>query len=126
MFTTGCQNEWALLFIQARKLAFLAINHFVNLTFFPMYFLGLIGMPRRIPDYNIQFTDLNMLATLGAMIFGISQLIFVWIIIENAFLKKGKKATSKVWDAPNGLEWVVPSPAPHHTFMTPPDKLPRQ
>jgi cytochrome c oxidase subunit 1 len=95
----------------------------VNLTFFPMYFLGLTGMPRRIPDYNIQFTDLNMLATVGAIIFGVAQLIFVWIIIENVFLKKGKPATSGVWDATKGLEWTVPSPAPHHTFMTEPEPI---
>jgi cytochrome c oxidase subunit 1 len=95
----------------------------VNLTFFPMYFLGLTGMPRRIPDYNIQFTDLNMLATVGAMIFGISQLIFLWIIIENVFLKRGKPATAAVWEATKGLEWTVPSPAPHHTFMTEPSPI---
>ena len=98
----------------------------VNLTFFPMYFLGLIGMPRRIPDYNIQFTDLNMLASVGALIFGLTQLIFVWLLIENIFFSKGEKASSKVWDEPRGLEWTVPSPAPHHTFMTPPDPLPEQ
>ena len=92
----------------------------VNLTFFPMYFLGLVGMPRRIPDYNVQFTDMNLIATVGAFVFGIAQLIFVWILIDNIFLKRGQRATAKVWDNPLGLEWEVDSPAPHHTFMTPP------
>ena len=50
---------------------------FFNITFFPMHFLGVAGMPRRIPDYAQQFADWNMIATIGAFGFGLSQLIFV-------------------------------------------------
>ena len=47
---------------------------FFNITFFPMHFLGLAGMPRRIPDYAQQFADWNMVASIGAFGFGLSQL----------------------------------------------------
>jgi cytochrome c oxidase subunit 1 len=91
---------------------------FVNITFFPMHFLGLAGMPRRIPDYALQFTDFNMLATFGALLFGLTQLIFVYNVITT--IRRGKKATAQVWEGAEGLEWTVPSPAPYHTFEVPP------
>ena len=90
----------------------------VNLTFFPMHFVGLAGMPRRIPDYATQFADFNAIATVGAFLFGLSQLMFAWNIYRCA--KGGKKATAGVWEGSHGLEWTVPSPAPLHTFDTPP------
>jgi cytochrome c oxidase subunit 1 len=92
----------------------------VNLTFFPMHFLGLAGMPRRIPDYALQFANFNALASIGAFIFGFSQLILVYVIIR-CLRGKGEKATAQVWEGAKGLEWTVPSPAPHHTFEVPPD-----
>ena len=55
---------------------------FVNLTFFPMHFVGLAGMPRRIPDYSLQFADYNAIASIGAFGFGLSQLIFVYILFK--------------------------------------------
>jgi cytochrome c oxidase subunit I len=90
----------------------------VNLTFFPMHFVGLAGMPRRIPDYATQFADFNAIATIGAFIFGFSQLLFALNIYR--CVKGGQKATAGVWEGSHGLEWTVPSPAPHHTFDTPP------
>ena len=54
----------------------------LNLTFFPMHFVGLAGMPRRIPDYALQFADFNMMASMGAFLFGTSQLIFVYLVIK--------------------------------------------
>lgn len=93
----------------------------VNLTFFPMHFLGLAGMPRRIPDYALQFANFNMIASIGAYIFGFSQLLFFYNVIQTVRGKKRQQATAAVWDNPEGLEWTVPSPAPHHTFATPPD-----
>ena len=90
----------------------------VNVTFFPMHFVGLAGMPRRIPDYATQFADFNAMATVGAFVFGFSQLLFAWNIYRCA--KGGEKATAGVWEGSHGLEWTVPSPAPLHTFDTPP------
>ncbi len=61
---------------------------FFNVTFFPMHFLGLAGMPRRIPDYALQFTDLNLISSIGAIIFGLAQLLFLYNIFYCLF-KKG-------------------------------------
>ncbi len=91
----------------------------VNVLFFPQHFLGLAGMPRRIPDYNIAFADFNMISSIGGFWFGASQLLFVGVIVHAVYFSKNR-ATSKVWEAAKGLEWTVPSPAPHHTFSTPP------
>lgn len=90
----------------------------VNLLFFPMHFLGLAGMPRRIPDYNIQFAEWNAIASVGAFAFGLSQLIFVWVVFK--CVRGGAKATDQVWEAAHGLEWSLPSPMPFHSFTTPP------
>ena len=90
----------------------------INILFFPQHFLGLAGMPRRIPDYALQFTDFNMISSIGAFIFGFSQLLFLFIVVKTVM--GGKKATAQVWDNPEGLEWTVSSPAPYHTFTTPP------
>jgi cytochrome c oxidase subunit 1 len=91
----------------------------VNVLFFPQHFLGLAGMPRRIPDYNVAFADFNMISSIGGFLFGASQLIFVGVIIHCVFFSK-VKATSRVWEGARGLEWTLPSPAPYHSFSTPP------
>ncbi len=90
----------------------------VNLTFFPMHFVGLAGMPRRIPDYALQFADFNMVTSIGAFLFGATQLLFVYNVINT--IRSGKKAQQKPWEGAEGLEWTVPSPAPYHTFTSPP------
>ncbi len=90
----------------------------VNVAFFPMHFSGLAGMPRRIPDYALQFADFNAWSTVGAFVFGLSQLLFLWILVQAT--RAGKKATTEVWEGSEGLEWTVPSPAPYHTFAEPP------
>ena len=91
---------------------------FFNITFFPQHFLGLAGMPRRIPDYNLQFAEFNFISSVGAMGLGVVQLLFIYIIYKA--VKGGEKATTEVWEGADGLEWTVPSPAPYHTFETPP------
>ncbi|MGR5471104.1 cbb3-type cytochrome c oxidase subunit I, partial [Vibrio astriarenae] len=65
----------------------------VNVLFFPMHFLGLAGMPRRIPDYAIQFADVNQIVSIGGFAFGLSQLIFLWLVIK--CIKGGEKAEAK-------------------------------
>ncbi|GAA4361382.1 cytochrome c oxidase subunit I [Kangiella marina] len=94
---------------------------FVNLTFFPMHFSGLAGMQRRVPDYAIMFSDFNMMSSIGAFGLGLMQLLFAWILIKVCILEKGEKATDQVWEGAEGLEFThLPSPAPYHTFDTPP------
>jgi cytochrome c oxidase subunit 1 len=66
----------------------------------------------------MQFADFNMLASIGALGFGLSQLIFVWVVIKCAC--GGEKAPAKPWEGADTLEWTLPSPAPYHSFETPP------
>jgi cytochrome c oxidase subunit I len=91
---------------------------FVNVLFFPQHFLGLAGMPRRIPDYAVQFTDWNMISTIGAFGFGLSQLLLPYIIWK--CVRSGAPAGSRAWEGAHGLEWELPSPLPYHTWETPP------
>ena len=93
---------------------------FFNVTFFPMHFLGLAGMPRRYADYPMQFTDFNMLASIGAFGFGLSQVYFFFAVVLPMMRGKGEPAPQQPWEGAEGLEWEVPSPAPFHTFETPP------
>jgi len=102
------------------KIHFWASMIFFNITFFPMHFLGLAGMPRRYADYPTQFADFNMIASIGALGFGLSQVYFLFCVALPAYRGNGEKAPAKPWDGAKGLEWTVPSPAPHHTFETPP------
>ncbi|EPJ46340.1 MAG: cytochrome c oxidase, subunit I [Osedax symbiont Rs1] len=90
----------------------------INITFFPMHFVGLAGMPRRIPDYALQFADFNAISSVGAFIFGFSQLLFIYNVV--CCIRKRNQASKQVWEGANGLEWTLPSPAPYHTFTTPP------
>ena len=103
----------------------LAKTHFwltmigMNVTFFPMHFTGLAGMPRRYSDYPLQFADFNAISSVGAFIFGFSQLILLAVVIK--CIKGGEKATDQVWEGAHGLEWTLPSPAPYHSFSTAPE-----
>ncbi|TQV73756.1 cytochrome c oxidase subunit I [Aliikangiella marina] len=102
------------------KLHFWLSMIFVNLTFFPMHFSGLAGMPRRIPDYNMMFADFNQLASIGAFGLGLTQILFLAILIKTIW-GKAEKSSDKPWDGATGLEWEqLPCPAPYHTFDTPP------
>jgi cytochrome c oxidase subunit 1 len=68
----------------------------------------------------MQFADFNAVATVGAFAFGLAQVYFFFFIVLPTMMGKGEKATQKPWEAAEGLEWEVPSPAPFHTFETPP------
>ncbi len=91
----------------------------VNVLFFPQHFLGLAGMPRRIPDYSIQFTEFNQISSIGGFAFGLTQLLFAYIVIST--IRGGKKATDQVWEDAKGLEWTLSSPPPYHSFTTAPE-----
>jgi cytochrome c oxidase subunit 1 len=92
---------------------------FFNVAFFPQHFLGLAGMPRRYADYAMQFADWNMVSTVGAFGFGLSQLLFIYTVVKT--IRGGPQAADNPWESDDGgLEWTVPSPAPFHTFETPP------
>jgi len=90
----------------------------VNVLFFPQHFIGLAGMPRRIPDYSLQFADWNMVSSIGGFAFGLAQVFFIYVLVKT--IRGGEKATGQVWEGAHGLEWTVPSPAPYHTFETAP------
>jgi heme/copper-type cytochrome/quinol oxidase subunit 1 len=68
----------------------------VNLTFFPMHFLGLAGMPRRIPDFPDAYAGWNAVASYGSYISAFSALFFFYVVYET--LVNGEKIDSKkVW-----------------------------
>jgi cytochrome c oxidase subunit 1 len=61
-----------------------------------------------------------MLASMGAFTFGLAQLYFFIFVVLPVMMGKGEHAAQRPWDPAEGLEWEVPSPAPFHTFETPP------
>ena len=61
-----------------------------------------------------------MIASIGAFWFGASQLIFLYAVLK-CVMGKGEKAPARPWEGADTLEWTVPSPAPYHTFETPPE-----
>ena len=87
----------------------------VNLLFFPQHFLGMAGMPRRIPDYPDAYAGWNMVSSLGAVITVVGTLWFLWLVLRT--FTAGEKAAANPWGpGATTLEWTVPSPAPFHTF----------
>jgi cytochrome c oxidase subunit I len=99
------------------KLHFFLMFVGVNVIFFPMHFLGLDGMPRRIPDYTPAFAHWNYVATIGYMI----TISGVAIFFVNLFwsLAAGRKAPDNPWgEGATTLEWTLPSPPPFHQYST--------
>jgi cytochrome c oxidase subunit I+III len=87
-----------------------------NLTFFPMHILGLYGMPRRVYTYlsALGWGRMNLLATVGAMIIGVSVLLFLINFFRSRRL--GEVAGNNPWDAAT-LEWATESPPPPYNFV---------
>lgn len=86
-----------------------------NLTFFPQFLLGYLGMPRRYHVYPPEFQVLNVVSTGGAAVLGIAYLMPLIYLIYS--MRYGKPAPNDPWDA-TGLEWTTPSPPPKHNFET--------
>ncbi|MFN2637115.1 MAG: cytochrome c oxidase subunit I [Gemmatimonadaceae bacterium] len=90
----------------------------MNVTFFPMHILGLIGMPRRVYTYlpEMGWGDLNLLASAGAVIIVASVCVFIGNVFVS--LRRGVPAGDNPWDAPT-LEWATTSPPPayNHLFI---------
>lgn len=110
----------------------------VNLTFFPQHFLGLAGMPRRIPDYPDAYAGWNQVSSIGSLVSVFSTVLFVYILY--GILTDGKEVDSNPWmvagfhsgtfnhwsispgTGSHSLEWSVVSPTPLHAYSM----LPKQ
>jgi cytochrome c oxidase subunit 1 len=90
---------------------------FFNLTFGPMHFVGIDGMPRRVADYAEQFATLNAIISASSFIFGLSMLIWLYNMITS--WRHGPRAEANPWRA-HTIEWQVSSPPPVFNF----DKVP--
>ena len=90
----------------------------VNITFFPMHFLGLAGMPRRIPDYPDAYAGWNAVASYGSYLSVLAALFFFYVVY--ATLTSNEKCPRNPWETtPNvssTIEWLLPSPPAFHTF----------
>lgn len=84
-----------------------------NLTFFPQFVLGYLGMPRRYHVYPEEFQVLNVMSTAGASVLGVGYMILFLSLLWSLF--KGPKAPANPWQA-KGLEWDIPTPPPLHNF----------
>jgi heme/copper-type cytochrome/quinol oxidase subunit 1/heme/copper-type cytochrome/quinol oxidase subunit 3 len=89
----------------------------VYLTFFPMHFVGLMGMPRRVYTYPPLpgWGEINALVTAGAFITGLATLLLLWNMYKS--LRSGQPAGDNPWDAWT-LEWATTSPPPAHNFAS--------
>nr|YP_009705878.1 cytochrome oxidase subunit I [Prototheca bovis]AVM80927.1 cytochrome oxidase subunit I [Prototheca bovis] len=90
----------------------------VNLTFFPMHFLGLAGMPRRIPDYPDAYAGWNAVSSYGSYVSTFAIVFFFYVVYKT--LTSDETCPSNPWETtPNvssTLEWLLPSPVAYHTF----------
>ena len=96
----------------------------MNITFFPMHFAGLNGMPRRIYTYNSEFgwDAMNMLSSLGYIVLFVGAVLFIVIFIQS--VRNGKPSGHDPWDGPT-LEWSISSPPPPYNFAVIPQVLGR-
>jgi cytochrome c oxidase subunit 1 len=91
-----------------------------NFTFFPLFILGMQGMPRRYHVYPPQFQVLNVLSSAGAVVLALGYLLP--LVYLAASLYRGKRAGANPFGA-TGLEWRTPSPPPTHNFESPPERV---
>ena len=102
----------------------------VNLTFFPQHFLGLAGMPRRIPDYPDAFSVWNAVSSFGSLISVVATILFGYVVYD--LFINGKEVNNNPWAVPSyftsssqfnnetqtatSIEWALQSPVPFHAF----------
>jgi cytochrome c oxidase subunit 1 len=89
-----------------------------NLTFFPMHYIGLQGMPRRVADYSGRFADINLFISIASFGLGASTLVFLYNMVKS--WSHGEPAPGNPWRALT-LEWQVSSPPPIFNF----DEIPQ-
>jgi cytochrome c oxidase subunit 1 len=95
------------------KFAALVVFTGFNLTFFPQFILGYLGMPRRYHAYSPEFQVLNVMSSAGASILGLGYILPMIYLLWS--LKYGARASENPWGA-RGLEWQIPSPPPTSNF----------
>ncbi len=95
------------------QITFVLIFVGFNVTFFPQFILGAMGMPRRYADYIPEYTSLNKISTMGSWLIGAGFLLSLYIIVTA--LRNGPKASANPWGAKT-LEWSIPSPPVHTNF----------
>jgi cytochrome c oxidase subunit 1 len=110
MFGKLVNDSWA-------RISFVFIFIGFNVTFFPQFILGAMGMPRRYFDYRPEYESLNRISSIGAWTIGVGFLIGLGVIIHG--LLKGKPSGPNPWGAKT-LEWQTSSPPPHENFHTQP------
>merc|ERR1712050_317006 len=101
------------------KIQFMIIFIGVNLTFFPMHFLGLAGIPRRYPDYPDMFISWNTLARIGSLISVVSVALLLYIVWEAL---ASHRAVLFVKSSSSMLEWRHPTPPINHSYSSTPAK----
>ena len=100
-------NEWL------GRISFILIFFGFNVTFFPLFFAGAMGMPRRYYDYIQPYEFLNQISTVGSWLISAGFIVVLIAVIH--LLLKGKKAPANPWSA-RTLEWTTSSPPPHENF----------
>ncbi|MEI6245759.1 MAG: cytochrome c oxidase subunit I [Acidobacteriota bacterium] len=95
------------------KIAAMLVFFGFNLTFFPQFILGYMGMPRRYHSYPAEFQVFNVMSTGGAMVLGVGYTLILLYLVYSII--KGPKAPSNPWGA-TGLEWKIQSPPITHNF----------
>jgi cytochrome c oxidase subunit I len=91
---------------------------FFNLTFFPMFIIGLLGQPRRVFTYASNLQGLNDFASISAFLLGASFIVFAFNLVWSMWISP-EKAPANPWES-LGLEWQTASPVPAHNF----DRIP--
>lgn len=95
------------------RMSFVFVFIGFNVTFFPQFVLGNMGMPRRYHDYLPAYESLNRISTVGSWLIGFGFVLALYAIVQAIF--RGAKAPMNPWGSKT-LEWTIPSPPPHENF----------